>query len=140
MQAPSFRLLDNRIATEKEPIPDKIGSIHVTEGAIKSRQLGLVIKCGPGAFENGTQTILGVTPGDIILYSNYAGTDCEFDGRRYLILTGTSSIMFVVGRIELDEIDFEDRWEEVWKVAGGYQDKQLNTMPESNFPKILVNV
>lgn len=143
MKLPTFTLLDNKIATEKEPLPDMVGKILVSAGSIKSRQMGLVIKTGPGISENGSLVPTGVTPGDIILYSNYAGTDVSFEGNDYLIITGTSAIMFVVGHVDLDAFDFNDRWEEVWKVAGAYAAKSEIDDQEFNAqipPRQLVHI
>lgn len=58
------------------------GGIIIPDTAKEKPQKGEVIASGPGKKDEPTS----LKPGDVVLYSKYAGTDLQFDGEDYLIM------------------------------------------------------
>jgi chaperonin GroES len=59
----------------------------IPDTAKEKPQEGEVIAVGPGRFEEGQRLPLDVSPGDIVLYSKYGGTEVKYGGEEFLILS-----------------------------------------------------
>ena len=74
-----------------EPIEEKQvkkGGIVVPDSAQEKPQQGVVLAAGPGKRDDeGKLTAMEVKAGDTVLMSRYGGTDIEYDGRKYKILS-----------------------------------------------------
>ena len=72
---------------EKLPSEKKVGSIVLTTEK-KQGNIATVMAMGPGKTdENGKLVAMsGVKVGDKVIYREYAGTDYENDGHKYLLL------------------------------------------------------
>ena len=74
-----------------EPIEEKQvkkGGIVVPDSAQEKPQQGKVLAAGPGKRDDeGKLTAMEVKAGDTVLMSRYGGTDIEYDGRKYKILS-----------------------------------------------------
>ncbi len=77
------RILVKRVDEEETTT----GGIIIPDSAKEKPQEGLVAAVGPGkTLENGTVAEMGVTKGDRILFSKYAGTDVTVDGDEHIII------------------------------------------------------
>ena len=63
------------------------GGIVLPDTAKKRPREGEVIAVGPGkVLENGERAPLEVKKGDVVIYSEYGGTEVTIDGTDYIIL------------------------------------------------------
>lgn len=59
----------------------------VLTGASKEKpQQAEVIAVGPGGMVDGKEVTMMVKPGDVVIYSKYAGTEVKLDGEEYIIV------------------------------------------------------
>ena len=82
-----------------EPIDQEettASGIVLPDSAKEKPQEGKVVSVGAGKVENGERVPLEVSEGDHIIFSKYAGTEVEYDGKEYLILR-EDDILAVVG-------------------------------------------
>lgn len=79
--------LNDYLLLEKLPSEKKVGSIVLTTEK-KQGNIANVMAMGPGKTdENGKLVAMsGVKVGDKVIYREYAGTDYENDGHKYLLL------------------------------------------------------
>ena len=78
------RVLVKRLDEEEE---QKIGGIIIPDTAKEKPIKGRVVAVGNGkVLDNGEVRSLTVKPGDLILFSKYAGTDVKIDGEEHLIM------------------------------------------------------
>ena len=72
------------------------GGIVLPDTAKEKPQRGKIVSVGKGkVLDDGTTRKLEVKKGDNILFSSYAGTEIEIDGKEYLIMS-ESDIMAVI--------------------------------------------
>jgi len=65
-----------------------VGGIIIPDTAKEKPQKGEVVAVGPGRTdENGKALKMNVKVGDKVLYSKYGGTEIEYDGKKYLIMS-----------------------------------------------------
>ncbi|GIX06569.1 MAG: 10 kDa chaperonin [Candidatus Poribacteria bacterium] len=89
-------LLDYVVLEPIEEEETKIGAIVVPDTAKERPQLGRVVAVGPGRKkEDGTRSPMAVQEGDTVIYSKYAGTEFEHQGKEYLVLR-ESDILAIV--------------------------------------------
>lgn len=83
----SIKPLNDYLLLEKLPSEKKVGSIVLTTEK-KLGNIATVMAMGPGKTdENGKLVAMsGVKVGDKVIYREYAGTDYEDDGHKYLLL------------------------------------------------------
>jgi chaperonin GroES len=63
------------------------GGIVLPDTAKKKPREGEVVAAGPGKLlENGQRAPLEVSVGDVVIYSEYGGTEVTVDGQDYVIL------------------------------------------------------
>ena len=80
--------LDDRIVVKPNESEEKTASgLVIPDTAKEKPQEGEVIAVGPGRFEEGQRLPLDVSPGDIVLYSKYGGTEVKYGGEEFLILS-----------------------------------------------------
>jgi chaperonin GroES len=83
-----IRPLQDRILVKRvEEEAKTSGGIIIPDSAKEKPQEGLVVAVGPGKrLESGEIAELGVSAGDRILFSKYAGTDVNVDGDEHIII------------------------------------------------------
>ena len=83
----SIKPLNDYLLLEKLPSEKKVGSSVLTTEK-KQGNIATVMAMGPGKTdENGKLVAMsGVKVGDKVIYREYAGTDYENDGHKYLLL------------------------------------------------------
>ena len=78
--------LNDYLLIEKVPSEKKIGSIVLTTEK-KQGNIATVVAIGPGKVEDGKLLkVEGIAVGDRVIYREYAGTDYEDDGHKYLLI------------------------------------------------------
>ena len=78
--------LNDNILLEKLPSEKKVGSIILTKEE-KSANVATVVAIGPGmTLENGKFVPTTLQAGQRVIYREYAGTEYEEDGHKYILL------------------------------------------------------
>ncbi|MCR5490912.1 MAG: co-chaperone GroES [Bacilli bacterium] len=77
--------LNDYILLEKVPNEKKVGSIVLTSEK-KQGNVATVIAVGPGKKEDGKLVALTLKAGERVIYRDYAGTEYEEDGHKYLLI------------------------------------------------------
>lgn len=70
--------------------------IVLPDSAQEKPQEGKVVAVGSGSIQNGERIAPEVKEGDQIIYSKFAGTEVNYEGKDYLILR-ESDILAVIG-------------------------------------------
>ena len=79
----NIKPLADRVLIEPAPAETKtIGGIIIPDTAKEKPLQGIVIAAGEGTKE---ETMI-LKEGDTVLYGKYAGTELEFEGKKYLIM------------------------------------------------------
>jgi len=87
------RLVVERIEQEEKTA----GGIIIPDTAKEKPKQGKVLAVGPGAKdENGKRIPVDVEAGDIVLFTQWAGSEIKMDGKDYLVLKESD----VIGIIE----------------------------------------
>jgi chaperonin GroES len=95
----NLKPLDDRIVVRpSEAEQTTISGIVIPDTAKEKPQQGEVLAAGPGRRSelSGDLVPLGVSVGDIVIYSKYGGTEITIEGEDVLILT-SRDILAVVG-------------------------------------------
>lgn len=75
--------LSDRVLIEAAPAEERtIGGIIIPDSAKEKPLKGTVIATGNGSKDEE----MVVKKGDTVLYGKYAGTEIEFDGKKYLMM------------------------------------------------------
>ena len=95
-------------ATDLRPMGDRIvvrpseqegvtkSGIFLPDTAQERPQQGKVVAAGPGRMlKNGKRIEMEVKPGDIVIYSKYAGTEVEVQDEELLVL-GANDVLAVI--------------------------------------------
>ena len=95
-------------ATDLKPMSDRVvvrpseqesvtkGGIFLPDTAQERPQQGEVVAAGPGrVLQNGKRVEMEVKPGDIVIYSKYAGTEVEVEDEELLVL-GANDILAII--------------------------------------------
>ena len=89
----SDRILVERIEQESKTA----GGIIIPDNAKEKPKKAKVLAVGPGAKdENGKRIAMDVSVGDIVLFTQWAGSEIKVDGKEYLVLKESD----VIGIIE----------------------------------------
>jgi chaperonin GroES len=95
--AVNLRPLGSRVVVEPlEAEEVTAGGIVLPETAKEKPQRGKILSVGPGdRDEDGDRIAMDVTPGDVVLYAKYAGTEIKVDGKKLLILKESDLLAIV---------------------------------------------
>lgn len=89
-------LADKVLVQRLEAETKTTGGIVLPDNAREKPQRGKIINVGDGkVLDDGTVRKLQVKKGDMVLFTNYAGTEVKIDGKEYLIMS-ESDIMAVI--------------------------------------------
>ena len=85
-------LADRVLITPSDPEEVTRGGIILPDAAKKKPREGTVVAVGPGKLlETGQRAPMEVAVGDVVVYSEYAGTELKMkDGTEYVILEADS--------------------------------------------------
>ncbi|MBF0237933.1 MAG: co-chaperone GroES [SAR324 cluster bacterium] len=83
-----IRPMQDRVVIKRVVAEEKTASgLFIPDSAKEKPQEGEVIAVGKGKRQNNGERIApGVSKGDRVLFSKYAGTEIKFDGVEYLIM------------------------------------------------------
>ncbi|GAB3129215.1 co-chaperone GroES [Tsukamurella serpentis] len=99
MASVNIKPLDDKIlvkATEAETAT--ASGIIIPDTAKEKPQTGTVVAVGEGRVtEQGTRIPTGINEGDTVLYSKYGGTEFNYDGQEYLVLS-SRDVLAVIGK------------------------------------------
>jgi chaperonin GroES len=90
--------LNDKIVVERMEAEDKTaGGIILPDSAKEKPKQGKVIALGEGkTLENGARASFQVKVGDRVLFTSYAGSEVNVEGKEYLIMT-EEDMLAVVG-------------------------------------------
>ena len=94
----SIKPLEDRILVKSLDAEQTTASgLVIPDTAKEKPQEGEVLAVGPGRFvEDGDKRIpLDVSVGDKVIYSKYGGTEVQYDGQEYLILSARDVLAIV---------------------------------------------
>jgi chaperonin GroES len=93
----SLKPLGSRVVVE--PVESEevtAGGIVLPETAKEKPQKGKILSIGPGdRDESGKRIAMDVSPGDVVLYAKYAGTEIKVEGKKLLILKESDLLAIV---------------------------------------------
>lgn len=91
-----IRPLGDRVVIKNVEAEETTKSGLLLAGASKEKpQMAEVLAVGPGGNVDGKDVVMSVEPGQKVIYSKYAGTECKVDGEEYIIVR-QSDILAVV--------------------------------------------
>ncbi len=80
---------------EKDSVTES--GLYLPEASKEKPIQGKVVATGPGkVLENGTRAAMSIKKGDTVVYSQYAGTEVEIEGKDHLILR-ESELLGIIG-------------------------------------------
>ncbi|MEQ8770614.1 MAG: co-chaperone GroES [Phycisphaerales bacterium] len=80
---------------EKDSVTES--GLYLPEASKEKPIQGKVVAIGPGkVLENGARAAMSIKKGDTVVYSQYAGTEVEIEGKDHLILRETE-LLGVIG-------------------------------------------
>ncbi len=89
-------LADKVLVQRLEAETKTAGGIVLPDSAKEKPQRGKIVSVGEGKLlDDGTRKKMQVKKGNVVLFTSYAGTDVEIDGKDYLIMD-ESDIMAVI--------------------------------------------
>jgi chaperonin GroES len=90
--------LNDKIVVERLEAEEKTaGGIVLPDTAKEKPKQGKVLKVGDGKLlDNGKRAEFQVKAGDRVLFTSYAGTEVQVDGKEYLVMT-EDDVLAVVG-------------------------------------------
>jgi len=90
-------LADRLVVERIEQDTKTAGGIIIPDNAKEKPKQGKVLAVGPGAKdENGKRIPVDVAAGDIVLFTQWSGSEVKLDGKEYLVLKESD----VIGIIE----------------------------------------
>lgn len=95
----NIKPLGDRLVVERLEQEEKtVGGIIIPDSAKEKPKQGKVLAVGPGAKdENGKRIEVDVKPGDVVLFTQWAGNEIKIEGKEYLILKESDVIGIVEG-------------------------------------------
>ncbi|MCQ2114931.1 MAG: co-chaperone GroES [Bacteroidales bacterium] len=75
-------LADRVLVEPKEAETKTASGLFIPDSAKEKPQQGVVAAAGPGKKDEPMELAVG----DVVVYGKYAGTEIEFEGKKYLIL------------------------------------------------------
>lgn len=75
-------LADRVLVEPKEAETKTASGLFIPDSAKEKPQQGTVVAAGPGKKDEPMEVVAG----DVVVYGKYAGTEIEFEGKKYLIL------------------------------------------------------
>ncbi len=78
-------IFDRVVLLPKEEKETKSGILLPSSAAEKSH-IATVVAVGQGGNIDGNDVKMQVKVGDEVIYTKYAGTECDFDGKKYIVI------------------------------------------------------
>lgn len=95
----NIKPLGDRIVVERIEQEEKTaGGIIIPDNAKEKPKQGKVVAVGAGAKdENGKRITMDVAVGEIVLFTQWAGSEIKLDGKEYLVLKESDVIGIIEG-------------------------------------------
>ena len=88
-------LADRVVLKQSTPEEKTKSGIILTSTSQEKPQQAEVIAVGPGGVVDGKEVVLNVKPGDMVIFSKYAGNEVKLDDEEYIIVK-QSDILAIV--------------------------------------------
>lgn len=88
-------LFDRIVIEQVEQSVKTTSGIMLPDSAKEKPQMAEVLAVGPGGVIDGKEIVMQVAPGDVILYSKYAGSEFKLDGKEVTILRQSDVLAIV---------------------------------------------
>lgn len=79
-------IFDRIVLLAKEPEKETQSGIILPTASQEKSQVATVIAVGSGGVVDGKEIVMQVKVGDEVLYTKYSGTECSFDGKKYIVI------------------------------------------------------
>ena len=87
----NIKPLADRVLVLPTPAEEKVGGIIIPDAAKEKPQRGKVVAVGQGTKDE----VMILKEGNTVLYGNYAGTEIENGGEKYLIMRQSDVLAIV---------------------------------------------
>lgn len=88
-------LADRVVLKQSTPEEKTKSGIILTSTSQEKPQQAEVIAVGPGGVVDGKEIVMNVKPGDMVIFSKYAGNEVKLDDEEYIIVK-QSDILAIV--------------------------------------------
>lgn len=88
-------LADRVVLKQSTPEEKTKSGIILTNTSQEKPQQAEVIAVGPGGVVDGKEVVMNVKPGDMVIFSKYAGNEVKLDDEEYIIVK-QSDILAIV--------------------------------------------
>ena len=88
-------LADRVVLKQSTPEEKTKSGIILTSTSQEKPQQAEVIAVGPGGVVDGKEVVMNVNPGDMVIFSKYAGNEVKLDDEEYIIVK-QSDILAIV--------------------------------------------
>ena len=88
-------LADRVVLKQSTPEEKTKSGIILTSTSQEKPQQAEVIAVGPGGVADGKEVVMNVKPGDMVIFSKYAGNEVKLDDEEYIIVK-QSDILAIV--------------------------------------------
>ena len=88
-------LADRAVLKQSTPEEKTKSGIILTSTSQEKPQQAEVIAVGPGGVVDGKEVVMNVKPGDMVIFSKYAGNEVKLDDEEYIIVK-QSDILAIV--------------------------------------------
>lgn len=88
-------LADRVVLKQSTPEEKTKSGIILTSTSQEKPQQAEVIAVGPGGVVDGKEVVMNVKPGDMVIFSKYAGNEIKLDDEEYIIVK-QSDILAIV--------------------------------------------
>ena len=79
-------LADRVVLKQSTPEEKTKSGIILTSTSQEKPQQAEVIAVGPGGVVDGKEVVMNVKPGDMVIFSKYAGNEVKLDDEEYIIV------------------------------------------------------
>lgn len=88
-------LADRVVLKQSTPEEKTKSGIILTSTSQEKPQQAEVVAVGPGGIVDGKEVVMNVKPGDMVIFSKYAGNEVKLDDEEYIIVK-QSDILAIV--------------------------------------------
>ncbi len=82
-------IFDRVVLLPKEAEKETQSGIILPTAAQEKSQIATVVAVGKGGIVDGKEVEMQVEVGQEVLYTKYSGTECKFEGKKYIVIKQT---------------------------------------------------
>ena len=79
-------IFDRVVLLPKEAEKETQSGIILPTASQEKSQIATVVAVGEGGVVDGKEVKMQVKEGQEVLYTKYSGTECNFDGKKYIVI------------------------------------------------------